>query len=333
MEEHDGHLIPGQPFNPEPLFRRYIIVPQGVLRLTEIGSSEKLILMTLYHLSRRNGRVFPKQKTIAEWTGLSIDTVNGCIKKLEQKKFIQKHTPTGVDRWKHRSCEYVFLFHEALSSSLKIKGQESEDSGVGNPKIPVSLESEDSGVVIYNKNNIYEEKNIVISEKPRRTFFPKIYPIKTPNQLLLEEYGKIASLFIKASGKRAVNGNMVPTAHAIKRIITQDGIPEDRLETFLKWYIDNLGHHQYTPTFTTPYNLSEKWPALEAAMIRQEIGKKQAQRDKFNNRRAYQTDRHDESKHEQLQWTKSDDELLAEKTTRVRVIPLTPQEIAEGKTL
>ena len=189
------------------------------------------------------------------------------------------------------------------------------------------------------KNNILSKDNIW--GKTRRTIHPKIFetttsPPKKENNgkvSLFKQYGKFLPLMAKATGRVLTDPLKYQWTNLLKKSVEENGVPIDELENVLLWYIDNKDASSYIPAINGPKDIGEKWGGLVKKMNNQENEKKQAQRDKFNNRRAYQTDRHDESKHKQLQWTKSDDELLESKITRGRVLPLTPQEIAEGKTL
>ena len=190
------------------------------------------------------------------------------------------------------------------------------------------------------KNNILSKDNIQ-DKQYRRTIHPKIFETTSSlskkenngKEALLKQYARFLPLMSRATGKVLTPALKCRWANQFKNAIEQNGVPIDEIEKVLLWYIGNKDSSPYIPVINTPCDLGEKWGGLIKRINNQENEKKQAQRDKFNNRRAYQTDRHDESKHKQLQWTKSDDELLESKITRGRVLPLTPQEIAEGKTL
>lgn len=121
----------GDLFNPNSMFYG-IMVPNCMCKLSSISWSAKAVYGRLTQYSGRDGRVYPKQKTLSYELGLSKITIIRSLKELEDNKFITIVKPTGSDKLKHFSNSYGFLWHECFDRETSVRYQKDTSEGIQN---------------------------------------------------------------------------------------------------------------------------------------------------------------------------------------------------------
>jgi predicted transcriptional regulator len=109
----------GQFFNPNEWFYGAFI-PNVLLRNPNLSASAKLLYARLAEYCR-NGSVkcYPSHERLAEELGLSINRISQLIKQLVDAGFIVAIRPTGVDRLKHKTIRYKFLWHASFEEGSR----------------------------------------------------------------------------------------------------------------------------------------------------------------------------------------------------------------------
>lgn len=116
----------GQPFNPQKLFIGCFL-PNCLLCYPDLSPADKLIWARLSQYAGKDGKIFPKQSTLAEETGFSTVYIQQRLNKLAKQGFIKVIPPTGREKLNHKSNTYLLLWHKAFDSvsddNLKSKKQ------------------------------------------------------------------------------------------------------------------------------------------------------------------------------------------------------------------
>lgn len=83
----------------------------------------KLALICLADMADDNGECFPKQSTIAKKTGLSRETINRHIKKLEQLGYLKNKSQRYKDGRKRSSIYQLITDTDFLQSDISSHGK------------------------------------------------------------------------------------------------------------------------------------------------------------------------------------------------------------------
>lgn len=96
--------------NPFGLFEP-VMVPDAMLRLTNITLASKVVYARLVKFAGPNGNCYPSQETLAESLGISKSGVRKALNQLEEEGFIEV---IQGDRTRHMNNYYRFLDHPFL---------------------------------------------------------------------------------------------------------------------------------------------------------------------------------------------------------------------------
>jgi hypothetical protein len=103
----------GQPYTPDRLFHN-VFVPLGMLAHPGLSDGAKLLFGLLNYHGGKSGK-FPKQKTLAEEMGVSVETIKRYLKELGTHGFIRSRQ----DGHRGKNNTYEFIWHDALEHSLR----------------------------------------------------------------------------------------------------------------------------------------------------------------------------------------------------------------------
>ncbi len=106
----------GEVFNPWNLFCG-LFVPNVLARFPDLSPGAKMLYGRLSQFAGKDGLCFPSQDTLAYELGIGRRQVIRLLKELENLKFIQVHKPNGLQKLKHSTNRYAFLWHDIFSTS------------------------------------------------------------------------------------------------------------------------------------------------------------------------------------------------------------------------
>ncbi len=109
-------MKPGEIFNPWKLFTG-IFIPNSLVRFPGLSPGAKMLYGRLAQYAGKDGTCFPAQDTLAYELGIGRRQVIRLLKELEDLKFIQVEKPSGLQKLKHSTNRYAFLWHDIFSTS------------------------------------------------------------------------------------------------------------------------------------------------------------------------------------------------------------------------
>lgn len=104
----------GSPFNPYNLFIGSFL-PNALLRFPGLSHASKLVWSRLAQYAGEDGRAFPKVCSLASELAMGERQALRLLQELEHAGFLRRIKATGIDRLKHFSDTYIFLWHPCLS--------------------------------------------------------------------------------------------------------------------------------------------------------------------------------------------------------------------------
>lgn len=264
----------GDIFNPFGLFVG-AHVPNCILRLQSLTSTDKLVWARLAQYAGRDGRCWPKQSVLAEQIGCGVTSIQDSLKHLQDQGFIMVVSPTGQERLKHKTNHYVFLWHQVMEDSLF--AAQPQDSGTPNPGIRVSghLESGCPNEENHYEENQKEKNNMSEPQIVRSTrTIPNLTPPKKPSATeRSENFLPIADQLAEiVQNKRKIR---IPPlqrknwAYDIRKITEELHVNPARIKRLLTWYSEHVDD-EYTPVIESGSSLFHKFSKLVAAKERQE---------------------------------------------------------------
>lgn len=257
-------MFVGKTFNPFQIFVGSFI-PNCLLRSPILTPVEKLLWARLAQFAGQDGECYPKQETIATELAISVDRVGRLLANLEEKSFILKINPTGVDRLKHLNNRYKFLWHPIFETGqvepVQIAAPDSAGIAAPGSGLPTSADKEN-----------HEKEINTLSQLPQKPGRNRPAPIiKPPHDPDKEAAHKLALYLLKIirshqqclAGADRIKGWIID----IKNMIKIDGLDYERIHTALAWYSLNIGG-EYIPQIFSGRALREKFQKLEAAIKR-----------------------------------------------------------------
>ncbi len=106
----------GDIFNPWKLFIG-LFVPNALARYTGLTPGAKLLYGRLAQYAGKDGACYPSQDALAEEIGVADRQVRNYLQELVKNEFIRVDNPKGIDRLRHKTNRYVFLWHSIFCLS------------------------------------------------------------------------------------------------------------------------------------------------------------------------------------------------------------------------
>jgi hypothetical protein len=110
----------GDRFNPYRMFVGSFI-PNCILRCPDLSAGAKLTYARLCQYAGKDGEAFPTQETIGNEIGeVNERTVRRYLTELIEFGLLDVIRPEGVEKLKHKSNRYIFLWHDIFSQNIQM---------------------------------------------------------------------------------------------------------------------------------------------------------------------------------------------------------------------
>jgi hypothetical protein len=107
VEEPTNKVVVGEPFNPFGAFRSYIVIPDAILKHSELSSGAKICYGRLLLYAGKQCRCYPRVTSLATELGVSDRSIQLYLKELETQRLIRREQREG-----RKSNHFDFLWHE-----------------------------------------------------------------------------------------------------------------------------------------------------------------------------------------------------------------------------
>lgn len=109
----------GDNYCPGIRLTRYSRVPNSIMKLTDLSIGAKLTFGRLSQYAGKRHFCYPKQTTLAEDMGVSLQRAQRYLVELINYGLIRSEQSSGVKRWRHAPNTYYFTWHPEACSDFE----------------------------------------------------------------------------------------------------------------------------------------------------------------------------------------------------------------------
>lgn len=281
-----------------------------------LTSTAKLVYGRMAAVSRKTGEAYPSQEYLADFFGMSIQSIRKAIENLVDQGWIEVIRPTGRDLLMHKHNKYAFIFHPRMNRLISEKAPPYQDdnsdmekdkdelnadyypgSSRENTKLPDYYPGSSRGCHQGSSREPHPGSSPNKEESKKKK---TMSPAQKGTGTVRDDYKSLDTRFFERRAvqlvevvtsvrKTKVRENTVSQwGRSLRKLHTEKGISKDRIQTAMDWYCVQLPQ-----TYGDPYALQifsgesfyQKFDSLET-----KIHKEAKQKEKSENSEDAETD-------------------------------------------